>query len=318
MRIEVLSDHPATQLRATDAAIARTRNQIAEHARAVDTLRRHQRASRRWWQLGKRLRHARELQAMQQTAPAVDPAALHKRAQQQAGVAAEESLTHDLQCFLLGDWTLFRGYANRRGEVDHLLVGRFGIWAIEVKGRGVRVHVTGDDWRFEKFDRYGNLVDTGVLADRRGRSWGRQVSEIAAELEKFLRSRRTPVQVRTAVVVMHDRAELGTCRRLGVDTISIGTQHLHWNRSTGQPWTWISIPRTRSSSWSGATTNSTHADALDAATDPATDSAERTPPLRLTIRNASGSRVAARLAGPTSASTGGCSEGSAQSTSSAE
>jgi Nuclease-related domain len=226
MRIEVLSDHPATQLRGTEAAIVRTRNRVAEHARAVDALRRRQRASRRWWQVGKRLRHARELQALLRDAPAVDPAALQKRAQQQAGVDAEERVTFDLQGFLPGDWTLFRGYANRRGEVDHLLVGPRGIWAIEVKGRGVRVHVTGDDWRFEKFDRYGNLVDAGVLADRRGRIWGRQVSEIAAELEKFLRSRGTPVPVRTAVVVMHERAELATCRGLGVDTVSIGTQHL--------------------------------------------------------------------------------------------
>ncbi|GAA4236085.1 hypothetical protein GCM10022254_44850 [Actinomadura meridiana] len=226
MRIEVLSDHPATQLRGTDAAIARTQNRIAEHARAVDSLRRRQRASRRWWQLGRLLRHSRELQALRQNAPTVDPTAFHKRAQQQAGVNAEESVTHDLRCFLIGDWTLFRGYANRRGEVDHLLVGQFGIWAVEVKGRGVQVHVTGDDWRFEKFDRYGNLVDSGVLADRRGRSWGRQVSEIAADLEKFLRSRGTPVPVRTAVVVMHDRAELGTCHRPGVDIVSIGTQYL--------------------------------------------------------------------------------------------
>ncbi|MDL4814263.1 nuclease-related domain-containing protein [Actinomadura opuntiae] len=226
MRIEVLSNHPATQLRDTEAALARTQNRIAGHARAVDDLRRRQRASRRWWQLGKRLRHARELQALLQAAPSVNPAELHKRAQQQAGVDAEEQVTSDLQTFLLGDWTLFRGYANRRGEVDHLLVGPCGVWAIEVKGRGVRVHVTGDDWRFEKFDRYGNLVESGVLADRRGRSWGRQVSEIAGELEKFLRSRGTPVPVHTAVVVMHDRAEIGTCRRLGVDAVSVGTFYL--------------------------------------------------------------------------------------------
>ncbi|WP_242884436.1 nuclease-related domain-containing protein [Actinomadura litoris] len=226
MRIEVLSDQPAAQLRGTDAAIARSQNRAAEHAQAVDALRRRQRASRRWWQLGRWLQHALELQALARQAPAVDTAAFHKRAQQQAGVNAEERLTYDLQRSLPGDWTLFRGYANRRGEVDHLLVGPFGVWAIEVKGRGVRVHVNGDEWRFEKFDRYGNRVETGALADRRGRSWGRQVSEIAGDLEKFLRSRGTHVRVHTAVVVMHDRAGVGTCHGLGVDALSIGTPYL--------------------------------------------------------------------------------------------
>ncbi|WP_242904140.1 nuclease-related domain-containing protein [Actinomadura terrae] len=226
MRIEVLSDHPAAQLRGTDAAIARTQSQVAGHAQAVDALRRRQRASRRWWQLGLWIRHARELQALLRQAPAVDTSALHRRAQQQAGVDAEERVTHDLQRSLPGDWTLFRGYANRRGEVDHLLVGPFGVWAIEVKGRGVRVHVSGDEWWFEKFDRYGNLVETGALADRRGRSWGRQVSEIAADLEKFLRSRGANVPVHTAVVVMHDRAGVGRCQGMGVDALSVGTPYL--------------------------------------------------------------------------------------------
>ncbi len=58
------------------------------------------------------------------------------------------------------------------GEAGNLLVGPGGVWTIEVKVRAVRVHLGGDHWRFEKFDRYGNRVEQGVLADRRGRSWG--------------------------------------------------------------------------------------------------------------------------------------------------
>ncbi|MGI5206938.1 nuclease-related domain-containing protein [Spirillospora sp. CA-108201] len=226
MRIEVLSDHPGSQLQDTDAALARERDRVAQHARAVEDLRRRQEASRRWWQLARRFRDARELQALQREAPALDPAVMHRRAQQQAGVDAEDRVASELERSLRGDWTLFRGYANRRGEVDHLLVGPGGVWAIEVKGQAVKVHVTGDDWRFEKFDRYGNRVKTGVLADGRGRSWGRQVGEVAGALEEFLRSRGAPVPVRTAVVVMHDRAELGTCRNPGVDVVGIGTRSL--------------------------------------------------------------------------------------------
>lgn len=124
------------------------------------------------------------------------------------------------------DWILFRGYANRRGEVDHLLVGPGGVWAIEVKGRGVCVHVDGDQWCYEKFDRYGNLVDQGILADRRGRSWGRQVIDIACDLETFLNSRGIAMSVQTTVVVIHHRASLGSFNNLQVSMLSIGTNYL--------------------------------------------------------------------------------------------
>ncbi|MGI5419708.1 nuclease-related domain-containing protein [Actinomadura luteofluorescens] len=226
MRIEVLSDHPGAQLQDTDAALASEQYRFAEHARAVDALRRRHQASRRWWQLGRRLRHSRELRELQWAAPKVNQRLMSERARQQAGGDAEDRVASELERYLDGDWTLFRGYANRRGEVDHLLVGPGGVWAVEVKGRAVRVHVIGDDWRFEKFDRYGNLKETGVLTDGGGRSWGRQVGEIAGALEEFLRRRGMHVEVRTAVVVMNDRAELGTCRRPGVDVVSIGIRSL--------------------------------------------------------------------------------------------
>ncbi|GAB2630592.1 hypothetical protein GCM10027168_72660 [Streptomyces capparidis] len=162
---------------------------------------------------------------MRAAAPVLDDRLVHRRDQQRAGVTSEELMTSAL-LRLPDDWLLFRGYTNRKGEVDHLLVGPGGIWAIEVKGRAVRVHVQGDHWTFEKYDRYGNLVDSGVLADRRGRSWGRQVSEVAAALGEFLASRGMPVPVRTAVVVINDRARMGVFDNAAVDVLSIGPEHL--------------------------------------------------------------------------------------------
>ena len=47
----------------------------------------------------------------------------------------------------------------------------------------------GDSWRFEKFDRFGNLVSRGTLADRGGRSPSVQLNEPADLLEQFLGSR---------------------------------------------------------------------------------------------------------------------------------
>lgn len=225
MRVIELSNHPVDEVQRTEDAIAGERQAVIEHSRAVDKLRAEQAVSRRWWQLGRRLRDRRAVRDLQARRPRRDPAKPHRLAQQRAGVAAEDAVTANLSV-LPDEWTLVRGYANRRGELDHLLVGPRGVWAIEVKGRGIRVHVNGDHWSFEKFDRYGNLVDQGTLADRGGRSWGRQVSEIASDLEQFLRSRGAAVTIETAVVVMHHRAEIGSRTDLKISVLGIGTDEL--------------------------------------------------------------------------------------------
>lgn len=193
MRIEVLSDHPGARLREIETAI---------HA-----------GTGRWWRLLSWLRQRRKIRALKS-----------RLGQQRYGVFAEERMTSALRV-LPDDWLLFRGYANGKGEVDHLLVGPAGVWAIEVKGRAATIHADGDLWWFERFDKYGNLVEQGKLADGGGRSWGRQVTDIAGALQEFLRSRGANITVRTAVVVIHERARLGSARNL--DTmLSIGTDHL--------------------------------------------------------------------------------------------
>src|ERR1041384_8370166 len=140
MRVVELSNHPADEVRRTQNAIAAEHRAIAEHATAVARLRAERAATRRWWQLLRRLRDGRAVPELQARRPRVDPAKPQQLARQQAGVAAEDQVTAYLGV-LSDEWTLLRGYANRRGELDHLLVGPRGVWAIEVKGRGIRVHV---------------------------------------------------------------------------------------------------------------------------------------------------------------------------------
>jgi Nuclease-related domain len=225
VRVIELSNHPADEMRRTEAAIAGERRAVLDHSQAIGRLRAERATARRWWQFVRRFRDRRALRQLQARRPRRDPTKPHRLARQRAGVAAENEVTADLSV-LTDEWVLIRGYANRRGELDHLLVGPRGVWAIEVKGRGVRVNVNGDRWTFEKFDRYGNLVDHGPLVDRGGRSWGRQVTDIAGDLEQFLRSRGAEVTVETAVVVMHERAKVGTCGDLDISMLSIGTGKL--------------------------------------------------------------------------------------------
>ncbi len=105
-------------------------------------------------------------------------------------MAGEQHVASELGRVLGDDWVLMRGYCNRRGEIDHLLLGPPGLVAIESKHLNATVHCDGDSWRFEKFDKYGNLVARGSLSDRGGRSPSVQLNEPADLLEQFLQHPR--------------------------------------------------------------------------------------------------------------------------------
>ena len=142
-----------------------------------------------------------------------------------AGMEGEELVADALAGAFDDEWTLLRGYRNRRGEIDHLLLGPVGLVAIEVKHRNATVYVSGDEWRFEKFDNYKNLVEEGLMADSRGRSPSQQLREPAAELEKFLAKRGQPIAIDPVVMLTHPRAGIGRCENVTV-TIAYEVDYL--------------------------------------------------------------------------------------------
>jgi Nuclease-related domain len=148
------------------------------------------------------------------------PAAGHASTDQEerirAGIAGEQQIATELGRHLDDTWTLLRGYRNRRGEIDHLLLGPRGLFAIEVKNLNATVHVDGDRWRADKYDRYGNLVEQRVIADRMGRSPSVQLNEPADDLERFLAGRGQPAEVQRVVILTHPRSRLGTVRNPAV------------------------------------------------------------------------------------------------------
>ncbi len=137
-----------------------------------------------------------------------------------AGIAGEQQVAADLGGALDDDWTLLHGYRNQRGEIDHLLLGPQGLFAIEVKNLNATVHVDGDRWRADKYDNYGNLVEQRPIADRKGRSPSAQLNEPAGDLERFLRERGQPVTIERVVILAHHRSRIGTARNL---TVRVGT-----------------------------------------------------------------------------------------------
>ena len=137
-----------------------------------------------------------------------------------AGIAGEQLVATELGRALDDDWTLLRGYRNRRGEIDHLLLGPKGLFAVEVKNINATVSIDGDRWRADKYDNYGNLVEQREIADRKGRSPSEQLNEPAAELERFLHERGQRVTVQRVVVLAHKRSRVGSCRH---PTVHVGT-----------------------------------------------------------------------------------------------
>lgn len=145
--------------------------------------------------------------------------------QQAAGIQGEEALATGLS-ELSDDWTMLRGYRNGRGEADSVLVGPRGLWAVEVKNRDVRLNVDGDRWWYERLDRAGNVVASDNATDRTGRTWARQVIDVADDLAQWLRRRNQEVPIRTAVMVMNQQASLGLVNNSPVDLVSTHSMEL--------------------------------------------------------------------------------------------
>lgn len=138
-----------------------------------------------------------------------------------AGNDGERRVADMLKLEFNDDWTLISGYKNSGGEIDNLLVGPLGILAIEIKFVNGRVFCNGDRWWRDKYDRYGNLVETQVqIADKRGRGPSTQVNVSADRLQSFLAKRSSVQRVSRAVILSHDSSEIGQINNQTVDVIA--------------------------------------------------------------------------------------------------
>lgn len=237
MRLLELSNHPGTLLdqeharRQAEAAAAFAEYEAAlgHHNGRVEALREEQhraRSQRHWWTWLRRSLALRRTRSRAPAPPRPSGAPTDREVAITAGMEAELMVAADLGRVIGDDWTLIRGYRNARGEIDHLLLGPTAFLAIESKHRNATVHIFGDEWRFDKFDRYGNLVDQGRIADKRGRSPSEQLNHSADALEHFLGSRGHPVSIRRAVLLTHARSAVGTYDDLTVDLVATSTDHI--------------------------------------------------------------------------------------------
>jgi hypothetical protein len=231
VRVEVLSDHGGEQLRRTtqrltdaDAQVAAQEVRYRQAWADLEAARRDKSLWRRVLSRSSPTERAALERVRGEWAGVARAGAgrqrIHGRTRQQAaGVEGEDALVREL-AVLSDDWLMLRGYHNRRGETDHVLIGPRGIWAVEVKRRRVRLYVVGDRWWFERTDRRGKLVGTAWAVDGGGRTWGRQVGDVAADLAAWLARNGYAVPVHTAVMLMHELAVVARCERPDVDLVS--------------------------------------------------------------------------------------------------
>ncbi|WP_109126452.1 NERD domain-containing protein [Dyella sp. C11] len=226
MRVVTLSDHTGDKLR-------EARNQReADHARRVhmyeDAVRTFEntRAEKRAkvaveWKAG---RYGRALAASiavvanlfdrRPVSPTMASASDQERVWE-AGNEGEVAVLDALKHQLGDDWTVVAGYHNRKGEADLLLVGDLGVLGIEVKAVNGKVHVDGERWTRDKYDKYGNVVQTSVpITDKRGRSPAQQIGEVCGSLAQYLEQRGKSCTILTAVILVHPRASVGSVHNL--------------------------------------------------------------------------------------------------------
>lgn len=248
MRIVELSNHPESELRKErarrededrariaerDASIARLaveyETTLRDRQREIAMLEREARRLRSNWRLLRALRTWRQLRRAINSPPPDPPAppqglppqgATRLELTLAAGIEGERKAAAELASVLGDGWTWLRGYQNNRGEIDGLLLGSGGLFAIECKHRRGTAHCQRDDWWVQKFDRWGNPRERDRLVDGGGRSPSRQVNDIANELERFLERRRQPIKIPRIVLFTHPHAVSGTFDNPTVDLIT--------------------------------------------------------------------------------------------------
>jgi hypothetical protein len=137
------------------------------------------------------------------------------------GHEGEERVRDHFGQHLDDSWTWLGGYHNSGGEIDAILVGSSGIYAMEIKNyRGV-IECDGDEWWRDKYDNWGNLVRRHEpIADRGGRGPSQQVNDPADRLEAFLaRTAGAGRRISRVVVFSDETATMGAARNVTVDGI---------------------------------------------------------------------------------------------------
>ena len=246
MRLITLSDHAGDMLAQArsgqNAAQVRAQEKyqqdLAGHRRSLAAARQErdqawaQRRPLSWLRRVLALRRLRRAQPRQPVAvvPDGDVGA------REGGVRGEREAAQALGAVLDDAWVLLKGYKNPRGEIDYLLLGPGGLFAVEVKYVNGTFTITRDRWTYVKYSNYGDPVERGVLADhgQRQRPPNLQLTEPLVLLQEFLGRFSQPARFSPVVLLNHPKARIARCADdVGVQVLTANSQLLDLARSGG-------------------------------------------------------------------------------------
>ena len=128
-----------------------------------------------------------------------------------AGLSGEKVVSDFLQRNLTWQWTIIEGFFGGKGEIDFVLIGPGGVFAIEVKNRNGVINCNGDDWSLTRPDGV-----TVPLMDNGGRSPAQQINESAGWLETEQSKAGYAVKIPKAVIWSHPKARLGVITNMSI------------------------------------------------------------------------------------------------------
>lgn len=137
-----------------------------------------------------------------------------------AGANGEDIVSTFLSNKLSDEWTYLRGYENRKGEIDGILIGPTGLFAIEIKYRRGHLVINGDRWLMDKYDNNGKLVGR-LLEFKKGRSPSLQLNEPADALEELLRRKGISCPIFRIVLLCHEKTKIEELNNLTIDEVVI-------------------------------------------------------------------------------------------------
>src|SRR5579875_1465302 len=121
-----------------------------------------------------------------------------------SGLEGERRVEKRLRRLCKNPCTALYGYNGAKGEIDIILVGRYGITAIEVKNYAGTIFSDGESWWRVHAD------ESKPLCDRTNRSPGVQLKQCADELQSVLASSGFWIPVQRMVVLAHPHVRFGS------------------------------------------------------------------------------------------------------------
>lgn len=209
----------------------RYRRELAAYDGSIGEARAQRDQAMAHWRLLSALRWAVTVWRRRRSGPPAPPARRgpsRNEAALEAGAEGEREVHAALERALDDSWALFKGYRNAGGEIDYLLIGPQGLFAIEVKHVNGAFRIAAERWLYRRYDGYGNEVgDVMTLADRGGRPPQVQLAEPLAQLARFLAKRGQPVPWQPVVLLNHPRAKILSCTDgLGAQVLTSSRQLL--------------------------------------------------------------------------------------------